>query len=138
MKSILKKLDIKNQSEILVLNLPDEFEKNFNELKGIEVYESLVQINKFSYGILFTNSVDNLSKQLDTLLPKIMDDAILWIAFPTEGSDFETNLHSCYHWDNMHRHCFEIVDEKIINNNWKAARFRKLEYTKWKELSRIA
>lgn len=138
MKSILKKLDISGQTELLVLNLPGEFEKNFDDLNGVEIYESLVQLNKFSYGILFVKSITDLKSQLDTLLPKVMDDAIIWIAFPTEHSDFETNIHSGYHWENMRNNCFEIVDQKRINANWKAKRFRKLEYTKWKELSLIA
>ncbi|SFU32569.1 hypothetical protein SAMN05216480_101746 [Pustulibacterium marinum] len=137
MKSILKKLNINNQTDILVLNLPSEFEKNFNEIADLEIYESLVQLNKFSYGILFTTSIKNLKKQMETVLPKILDDGILWIAFPTELSDFETDIHSSYHWEHLRNNCLEIVEEKRINHNWKAKRFRKLEYAKWKEMLAI-
>ncbi len=139
MKSILKKLNIKDQAEILVLNLPDEFEKKFNTLKNIDIFESLVQLNKFSYGILFTTSVSDLKNQINTLIPKILDDAVLWIAFPSEHTDFESDLHdNDYHWDHLRNNCLEIVEEKQINDNWKAKRFRKLEYAKWKDLLQIS
>ncbi|GLB53225.1 hypothetical protein NBRC110019_22650 [Neptunitalea chrysea] len=138
MKSILKKLNVFFQTEILVLNLPSEFEKNFNKIKNVEIFESLVQLNKFSYGILFTKSIENLKNQLGTLLPKIEDDGELWVVFPTKTSGIQTDICTKYNWHLLRNNCFEIVDEKQINNNWKAKRFRKLEYTKWKELSKIA
>ncbi|GLB48947.1 hypothetical protein Y10_13150 [Neptunitalea sp. Y10] len=97
-----------------------------------------MQLNKFDYGILFIQSIENLKNQLSTLLPKVNDDGELWIAFPSESSVVATDINMNYNWKALRNECFEIVDEKQINKNWKAKRFRKLEYTKWKELSRIA
>lgn len=124
MKAILKKLNIKKEREILVLNLPDEFDRDFHTLEGITITESLVQLTKTGYALLFIADENQLEKQFETLELKLKDDATLWVAYPSASEA----LKQSHPWQPLAAHCFEEVEATQINKNWNAKRFRKLEY----------
>lgn len=132
MKSIIKKLGVKGKTEILLLNVPDEFDRDFHSLNDIEVYESLIQITKIDYALYFARDIDEIEKQFDALRIKLRDDATLWIAFPSDSED----INDVYDWKPLNRNCFEDVEDLTINKNWKAKRFRKLEYLHCNEITK--
>lgn len=49
MKTLFQKLKLENQQEILILNEPDGFVAQFQELVGIDVIESLILVNKVEF-----------------------------------------------------------------------------------------
>lgn len=124
MKAILKKLNVKKEQEILLLNLPNEFDRNFHTLEGITITESLVQLTKTDYALLFITDENQLEKQFETLEIKLKDDATLWVAYPSSSKA----LKKAQSWQALAAHCFEEVEATQINKNWNAKRFRKLEY----------
>ncbi|UNY98904.1 hypothetical protein MQE36_00775 [Zhouia spongiae] len=130
MKSIIKKLGIKGKSEILLLNVPDEFDRDFHTLEDIEVFESLIQITQIDYALYFAHDINEIERQFDTLRIKLKEDATLWIAFPKNSAEITKE----YNWKPLNNNCFISVENLSINENWKAKRFRKLEYTKCKEI----
>jgi len=132
MKSILKKLNVTDQNEILVLNIPDDFDKDFHTIEGIEIYESLIQITKIEYALLFVLSAKELEDQIQTLNIKLKDDAILWVIHPIASE----SLGESYNWKPLTNLCFENVETKSILHEWRAVRFRKLEYLHCKETSK--
>lgn len=124
MKAILKKLNVKKEQEILLLNLPNEFDRDFHTLEGITITESLVQLTKTDYALLFITDENQLEKQFETLELKLKDDATLWVAYPSSSEA----LQRPQSWQALAAHCFEEVEAIHINKNWNAKRFRKLEY----------
>lgn len=82
MKTLFQKLKLENQQEILILNEPDGFVAQFQELVGIDVIESLILVNKVEFALVFVETIEEFESQIITLLPKLKDDVILWIAHP--------------------------------------------------------
>ena len=82
MKTLFQKLKLENQQEILILNEPDGFVAQFQELVGIDVIESLILVNKVEFALVFVETIEEFESQIITLLPKLKDDVILWITHP--------------------------------------------------------
>lgn len=128
MKTLFEKLKLSDQKEILILNEPEGFDKELLTLHNIEIYESLVQVTKVNFALVFVTSIQEVEDQMQTLLLKLKDDALLWIAFPTHTS--ATDITDGYDWKPLTGNCFEPTKSMVINENWKVIRFRKLEYAK--------
>ncbi|MGS2740097.1 hypothetical protein [Sinomicrobium sp. M5D2P17] len=129
MKNLFKKLKLENQKEILVLNEPKGFAKQLAELVGIEVYESLVQVNKVEFALVFVTTIKQFEQQMLTLGPKLKDDVVLWVAHPrTISQNYTTDITNAYDWAPLTRNSYDSVDSLTINKDWEALRFRKLEY----------
>ncbi|WP_224483340.1 hypothetical protein [Robertkochia aurantiaca] len=133
MKSLFQKLKFENQEEILILNEPPGFSEELAELVNIEIYQSVIQINKVEFALIFVTTIDELEKQLDTVLHKLKEDAILWIAHPRKVSDnLFTDITDQYHWKPLLDKCYENVGHLTVNDDWEAERFRRSEYIKCK------
>jgi hypothetical protein len=131
MKTVFEKLKLTDQKEILVLNEPEGFDKNLEDLKNIEIYESLLQVTKVDFAIVFVTTINDVEDQMQTLLLKLKDDAILWLAYPTNS--LKTDIDEKYNWKPLTSNCFETTKSVLINDDWQAIRFRKLEYLKSKK-----
>ncbi|WP_268224248.1 hypothetical protein [Sinomicrobium oceani] len=129
MKNLFQKLKLENQKEILVLNEPKGFSKQLAELVDIEIYESLVQVNKVEFALVFVTTVKEFEKQMLTLGPKLKDDVVLWIAHPrTVSEKYTTDITDHYDWGPLTRNAYDSVETLTINKDWEALRFRKFEY----------
>lgn len=128
MKTLFEKLKLSDQKEILILNEPEGFDKELLTLHNIEIYESLVQVTKVNFALVFVTSIKDVEDQMQTLLLKLKDDALLWIAFPTHAT--ATDITDNYDWKPLTGNCFEPTKSMVINENWRVIRFRKLEYAK--------
>lgn len=131
MKTLFQKLKLENQDAILVLNEPEGFSKELASLVDIEIYQSVIQINKIEFALIFVTTIAELENQLQTVLHKLKEDAILWIAHPRKRSQrYDTDITNAYPWTQLNRKCFEAVKNIKVNDDWEAVRFRKLEYVK--------
>ncbi|WP_247716573.1 hypothetical protein [Sinomicrobium weinanense] len=129
MTNLFKKLKLEKQKEILVLNEPKGFAKQLAKLVGIEVYESLVQVNKVEFALIFVTTIKEFEDQMLTLGPKLKDDVVLWIAHPrTISKNYTTDITDAYNWAPLTRNSYDWVESLTINKDWEALRFRKLEY----------
>lgn len=129
MKTLFQKLKLENQQEILILNEPDGFVAQFQELVGIDVIESLILVNKVEFALVFVETIEEFESQIITLLPKLKDDVILWIAHPrTISKKYSTDITDNYHWPPLTKECYEQVSSLKVNEDWEALRFRKMEY----------
>lgn len=131
MKTLFEKLKLEKQDAILVLNEPEGFSDELASLVDIDIYESVIQINKIEFALIFVTTISELENQLPTVLHKLKEDAILWIAHPRKSSKkYDTDITNAYPWTQLNRKCFEAVKNIKVNDNWEAVRFRKLEYLK--------
>ncbi|WP_224489179.1 hypothetical protein [Robertkochia flava] len=131
MKTLFQKLKLEKQDAILVINEPEGFSEELASLVDIEIYQSVVQISKIEFALIFVTTIAELENQLPTVLHKLKEDAILWIAHPRKRSErFETDITDAYTWTPLNRNCFEAVKNLKVNDDWEAVRFRKLEYVK--------
>ncbi|MFD1294974.1 hypothetical protein ACFQ5N_14110 [Lutibacter holmesii] len=82
MTPLLKKLNFKQQKEIIILNHPVEFKE---ELKAIELYTTvktnLNNINEIEFALIFLKTLNKVNTILPLVNEKLKGDAIIWCAY---------------------------------------------------------
>src|SRR5215475_10319759 len=83
---VFSKLNLKDQSEIVVLNAPETFEAELGRLRGVKVLRDLAGADQVSFSLAFVTrqaEVDSIAKSL----AKVAEgDAIVWFAYPKGSS----------------------------------------------------
>ena len=131
MKTLFEKLKLENQKEILIINEPEGFAEKLAKLVNIDIYQSLIQVNKMEFALLFVSSIKEFADQLQTLLPKLKDDVILWVAHPRKKSEnLRTDITNEYQWDPLVKKGYDQIKRLKIDSDWEALRFRRAEYIK--------
>ncbi|MCF8715988.1 hypothetical protein JM658_14215 [Joostella atrarenae] len=131
MKTLFEKLKLEHQKEILIINEPDGFAEQLAALVDIEIYQSLIQVNKMEFALVFVSTIKELENQVHTLHPKLKGDVVLWVAHPRKKSEtLTTDITDDYDWHPLLNHRYEAVKNVKINNDWEAIRFRRSEYHK--------
>ncbi|MCM5661545.1 hypothetical protein [Galbibacter mesophilus] len=129
MKTLFEKLKLENQKEILILNEPEGFAEELASLVDIDIYQSLIQVNKMEFALIFVSTIKELEDQFHTLHPKLKDDVVLWVAHPRKISEkLKTDITDDYDWHPLAKHRYERVKNIKINPDWEAVRFRREEY----------
>lgn len=83
---VFAKLNLKEQSEIVVLNAPESFEAELGGLRGVNVRRDLAGPPRISFGLAFVTrqaEVDLLAKSLAKMAE---GDAVVWLAYPKGSS----------------------------------------------------
>ncbi|TRZ41790.1 hypothetical protein [Robertkochia solimangrovi] len=133
MKTLLQKLKLENQNQILILNEPEGFGKELAALSDMEILYSSIKAGKVEFVLIFVTTIEELENQLLTVLHKLHEDAILWIAHPRKVSKtLYTDITNDYDWTPLIRKCYHLANHITVNDDWEAVRFRRLEYVKSK------
>ncbi len=123
------KLNLKDQTEIVVLNAPASFEPELKTLKGITVRRDTKGDIDFSLAFVMTQ------KEVDTLGPQVAKkakgDAVVWFAYPKGSSKkYKSEIDRDSGWAVMGKAGFEPVRMVAIDEDWSAVRFRRVEFIK--------
>jgi hypothetical protein len=123
------KLNLKDQTEIVVLNAPASFEPELKTLKGITVRRDAKGDIDFSLAFVMTQ------KEVDTLGPQVAKkakgDAVVWFAYPKGSSKkYTSEIDRDSGWAVMGKAGFEPVRMVAIDEDWSAVRFRRVEFIK--------
>lgn len=129
---IFKKLNLKEQKEILVLNAPDSFKSEIRTLgKDIKVFESINSISKIEFGIVFVTKQVEIDESIKKISPKISGDAILWYCYPKASSKkYQCDFNRDKGWYSIGEAGLEPVRQVAIDEDWSALRFRRVEFIK--------
>lgn len=134
MDPLLKKLNYKDGSNILVINAPidcGEIIENFS--RDGKVLRAAKDIG--DQGIVFTLVFLFNSEDINTLLPPVLDkvvgDAIIWLAYPKKSSKkYSSDIDRDHGWSLLGEYGYEPVRQVAINEDLSALRFRKVDFIK--------
>jgi hypothetical protein len=124
------KLNLKDQTEIIVLNAPASFEPELKALKDVTVRrDAKGGVIDFSLAFVTTQ------KEVDTLGPQVAKkakgDAVVWFAYPKGSSKkYTSQINRDNGWAVMGKAGFEPVRMVAIDEDWSALRFRRVEFIK--------
>lgn len=131
MSEIFKKLNLKHQAEILVLNAPRSFEGELIQLGKVTVHESTEQMDTINFALVFVISKNELDAEIKSLLKKVKDDVTLWFAYPKSTSKkYQSEINRDNGWSTLGDAGFEGVRQIAIDEDWSALRFRRIEFIK--------
>jgi hypothetical protein len=131
MLTTFQKLNLKDQREIVVLNAPGSFEPELSALGGITVLRTLDGLKEIEFSLAFVAK----QKELDTLAKLIArlakGDAVVWFGYPKGTSKrYQCEFSRDTGWEVLGKLGFEAVRSVAIDEDWTAARFRRVEFIK--------
>lgn len=124
------KLNLKDQTEIIVLNAPASFEPELKALKDVTVRRD-AKGGDIDFSLAFVTT----QKEVDTLGPQVAKkakgDAVVWFAYPKGSSKkYKSQINRDNGWAVMGKAGFEPVRMVAIDEDWSALRFRRVEFIK--------
>jgi len=133
MPSLFDKMNLKDQSEIVVLNAPPSFEPELAALKSVAVMREAGKAKVIHFGLAFAITQAELDKASQVFAKKAEGDAVLWFAYPKGSSKrYRCEFNRDSGWDVIRAAGFDSVRMVAIDDDWSALRFRRTEFIKAK------
>jgi hypothetical protein len=131
MTPLFRKLNLKDQSEILVLNAPASFESELTTLEGITIQRDADRITAITFALAFVTTQAAVDTIATALMPKLQGDAVVWFAYPKGSSKkYKCEFNRDTGWAVLGAAGFEAVRQVAIDADWSALRFRQVELIK--------
>jgi hypothetical protein len=129
MSPLFTKLNLKDQTQIAVLESPASFEVELATLAGITVLRELKRGTAIRFALAFVTTRAGLDRWSKELTAAAEGDAILWIAYPKGSSKrYRCEFNRDSGWDVLGRAGWEPVRLVAIDEDWSALRFRRVEH----------
>jgi hypothetical protein len=132
MNAVFKKMNYKDQKLIHVLQSPDSFEHELQEMAPFAaVKKQLKASEKGSFILAFCSKQSEIDK-LAVLFDKTLEsDGLLWFAYPKGTSKkYKCDFNRDNGWQVLGDLGFEPVRMVAIDEDWSALRFRRVEHIK--------
>jgi len=129
MPTVLEKLNLKNQAEVLVMNAPSSFEPALAKLKGVSVQRDPKKTKSVEFALVFVARQAEVDAASKVLADKLNGDALLWFAYPKGTSKkYKCDFNRDTGWDAIRAAGFDTVRLVAIDEDWSALRFRRNEF----------
>lgn len=132
MNALFKKLNFRNHNEILVVNHPDSFNKEIEEMwSETSFLFDAIEAKEVHFAMIFVKKKSETDKSIALLFKKLSEDAVLWFCYPKGTSKkYICDFNRDTGWSALGENGFEPVRMVSIDEDWSALRFRKVEYIK--------
>lgn len=131
MSAIFKKLNLKEQKEILVLNPPDSFEAELAALTDVTIQRSIEGLQQIDFSLAFVTKQAEVDSLARAIAQRAEGDAILWFAYPKASSkNYTCEFNRDTGWAVLGELGFESVRQVAIDADWSTIRFRRVEFIK--------
>jgi hypothetical protein len=126
-QSLLEKLQLKDEKNLLIQGLPSSVEKQFIKLSFAKHVTPLLKSRKVDFALVFAVSQRQLKDILNDVIPILQEDAKLWIAYPKLSSKIASDLSRDANWECLTQHGYETVRSVALDSVWSAIRLKKPE-----------
>ena len=132
MEQLLKKLNYKDQSPVLLLNLPAELSDFASYVQSVtELVDNLDKVEKPQFALFFVTQLSEIEVIAQMLEGRLEGDTILWFVYPKGTSKrYKCNFNRDTGWAALGKLGLESVRMVAVNEDWSALRFRRVEYIK--------
>lgn len=124
-QTILEKLQLKNEKNILIQGLPSSIEKQFSKLSFAKNLTPLLRSRRIDFALVFAVSESQLNGILHDIMPALKEDSKLWVAYPKLTSKITTDLNREGSWAKLMEADYESVEQVSLDHVWHAVFFRK-------------
>lgn len=131
MSPLFKKLNLKDQAEIVVLGAPESVEGELDALDGVNVRRRLTGVRSIAFALMFVTKQKDVDRLARSVLAKVDGDATVWFAYPKGSSKkYTCDFNRDNGWDVVGGLGYEGVRMVSIDEDWSALRFRHVDYIK--------
>jgi hypothetical protein len=132
MTALFKKLNFKDQKEIVAINAPASFD---DELKAMQSHAKIItnlqEVEKAVFVLCFLKTQQELDHFISTISSKLFGDVILWLCYPKSSSkNYKCEFNRDTGFQSLGQYGLEGVRQVAIDEDWSALRFRKVEFIK--------
>lgn len=124
-QTLLEKLQLKNEKNLLIQGLPSTVEKQFIKISFAKNVTPLLKARKIDFALVFAISHKQLKDILRDVVPALHEDAKLWVAYPKVSSKIVSDLTRDCNWECISQFGFEGIRLIAVDNIWSAMRFKK-------------
>ena len=131
MTEIWKKLNLKDQSQIVVIDAPNEFKEELYLLSDVKIVRDISSVSKLSFFLAFVTRREQIDQLTLQMTKKAEGDTVIWFAYPKGSSNrYKCDFNRDTGRESLGKAGFEGVRQVAIDEDWSAIRFRKVEYIK--------
>jgi hypothetical protein len=132
MDAVFKKLNLKNQKAVVVVNVPDSFQVNLDSIRDeTTVIDTLEGLSEIEFILLFVTRQSEIDHLILTIAPLLKGDALVWMCYPKGTSKkYKCDFNRDTGWQIMGNYDLEPVRMVAIDEDWSALRFKKVEFIK--------
>lgn len=131
MTPLFKKLNLKDEDKIVVVNAPTSFEVELGRLSHVSVVRELSRAKDVGFSLAFVTQQNELNAIASDVAVKVKGDATVWFAYPKKSSKrYTCEFNRDTGWEVLGAAGFEGVRQVAIDEDWSAIRFRRVEYIK--------
>jgi hypothetical protein len=126
-QTILDKLSLKNEKNILIQGLPSSIEKQFAKLSFAKNLTPLLRSRKLDFALVFAVSENQLNSILTDIVPALKQETRLWVAHPKVTSKISTDLNRDSSWTRLYDMGYETLETVSLDHVWQAISFNRAE-----------
>jgi hypothetical protein len=127
--SVFAKLNLKAQTEVLILAAPASFESEVQALADVAVVRDARKVKSIDFALVFVTTRAAVDAAMKLIAGKAAGDVVLWFAYPKGTSKrYASEINRDTGWDSLTSAGFETVRLVAIDQDWSALRFRRKAY----------
>jgi hypothetical protein len=131
MSPLFSKLNLKSQTEILVLNTPESFQSEIDALKEVSVLQETDSIEETTFLLAFVTKQAEVDRVAMIVASQTSGDALIWLAYPkSQSKKYQCEFNRDNGWEMLGKAGLEVVRQVAIDEDWSALRFRRVEFIK--------
>lgn len=123
--TLLEKLQLQNEKNILLQGLPLAIEKQFLKYSFSKNVTPLLKIKKIDFALVFAFSQKQLTEILKEVVPALHSNSKFWIAYPKTTSKIASDLCKDTSWKCIAACGYEAGELISVDNLWSATQFKK-------------
>jgi hypothetical protein len=120
--SLLEKLQLNGEKNLLIQGLPSSIEKQFMKLSFAKNVTPLLRSKKIDFALIFAVNQNQLNSILSEVLPALADNGKFWVAYPKASSKIVSDLNREGSWSFLCQCGFETSEEVIMDHVWTAVK----------------
>lgn len=132
MTPLFKKLNYKDQKEILAVNAPKSFADELTAMNAnAKIVTDLQEASNVEFAICFLTTQPEIDDFMSKMDEKINGDATIWLCYPKASSKkYTCDFNRDTGFSSVGKYGFEPVRQVAIDEDWSSLRFRKVEFIK--------
>lgn len=125
LETMLEKLQLGNEKNLLIQGLPSSVEKHFAKVNFCKSVTPLLRSRTIDFALVFAVSKRQLCDIVDDVAPAMNTQGKFWVAYPKPASKIASDLCRDENWDMVHCHGYETDCQVVLDNVWNAMLFKK-------------
>ena len=124
--SLIKKLGIKENKRLIILNAPEGYSKQIGTLlpEDVELVTTATSVGKFDVVLLFVRNKTEVEKDTPKAIDIVKPGGRLWLSYPKQSSKVPTDINRDILWKIFPNDEWRPVTQISIDEVWSALRFR--------------